>query len=297
MFGNSRPGQEAQHPRRLGADPGLGSLRNTLLRDRLVDHDRGVRLLGAHHARCHLRGELGRPVGVVEAHPPVFGRALTVSGVPSARSASSASVRLRGRVVHGPLCRCGRCSPAELALAGAPRTQAEAAAGRAHACRSATWVCTSASSQPAAPRAASPTRRSRSRRPSGAWTRTSAARGPSRAASRRRAAARDSVWRGRLDRRRALLVGADRVRTSRRPRGRAASTGTAARRSAESGAAEQLHRIAPLVLAQVELDGLRRAGDVVDAEDEIVLEPPYRPRDTRGLDGTIGSYVPNPNTG
>src|SRR5205807_7586107 len=41
----------------------------------------------------------------------------------------------------------------------------------------------------------------------------------------------------------------------------------------EARAAEQLDRISPLVLAQIELDGLGGAGEVVHAQDEIILEP------------------------
>src|SRR6188472_2733406 len=37
----------------------------------------------------------------------------------------------------------------------------------------------------------------------------------------------------------------------------------------EAAAAVELHRVAALVLGQVQLDGLRRARDVVDAEDHV----------------------------
>src|SRR5437764_14676580 len=49
----------------------------------------------------------------------------------------------------------------------------------------------------------------------------------------------------------------------------------------EPRVAEQLDRVSPLVLAQVELDGLGGARKVVDAQDEIILEPAQVGEDAR----------------
>src|SRR5438067_8000374 len=58
----------------------------------------------------------------------------------------------------------------------------------------------------------------------------------------------------------------------------------------EMGAAEQLHRMAALVGAEIELHRLRRTGDVVHAQDQIVLELPEVGEDAGvgGLDRLVG---------
>src|ERR1700684_1198701 len=59
----------------------------------------------------------------------------------------------------------------------------------------------------------------------------------------------------------------------------------------EPRAAEQLHRVAPLEGAEIEFDRLGRTGDVVNAQDLIILERAHVREDARigGLDRLVGS--------
>ena len=130
MLGKLAPGQEAQHLE-LGVDPGL-ELAEHLQHDRVVEHERRVRLLDAHHADAVAVGQarairrtgwkLKRPVGGLDL---VVGRR---SG-----AAARAPARARPARRRRPSRRCAR-DPRDRPEPR-PARRSPAAAGRARACR------------------------------------------------------------------------------------------------------------------------------------------------------------------
>ena len=140
------------------------------------------------------------------------------------------------------------------------------------------------------PRAGSRSRRSRSRRRRATWTRTSAGAGPSRAGSPRRGAGgsrRLSAARGQSPPPSSSSTSSN----QKKPRGAERQQVGELADPREARAAEQLDRVAALVGAEVELDRLGGAGDVVHAQHEVILEAPQVGEDPRvgRLDRLVGS--------